>query len=319
MKRFTKKLIAFLGIFAVLLLTFDLLSATERFRGVFATLTDSSDYEEGAEREVTAYLAKSRTPGSYTKLLVGDSVCAQMTEAFFDCNQQYCLVGNNRALTMAGEYLLVKEFLETHENVSEVWLMTGPDLLQTSIDATYSYSYVVLPFLQADLLGELDEETAEEMEETFGSFFLKKPVAELIAGSAVNRKLYLNYVKEREEALEKGESRENQTVGMSDLAERYLRKIYELCDAQGVACYLIPDPLADTPARRKQVEQIRQDFETRGLERLFPDYFSEITYYPADQFSDGIHFGRPYNTKEVYREKLRELYLDRGYLDGFQI
>lgn len=62
MKRFTKKLIAFLGIFAVLLLTFDLLSATERFRGVFAALTDSSDYEEGAEREVTAYLAKSRTP-----------------------------------------------------------------------------------------------------------------------------------------------------------------------------------------------------------------------------------------------------------------
>ena len=53
MKRFTKKLIAFLGIFAVLLLTFDLLSATERFRGVFAALTDSSDYEEGAEREVS--------------------------------------------------------------------------------------------------------------------------------------------------------------------------------------------------------------------------------------------------------------------------
>ena len=240
MKRFTKKLIAFLGIFAAVLLALDLLSATERFRGAFAVLTDSSGYEEEAEREVSAYLAKSRMPGSYTKLLVGDSVCAQMTEAFFDCNQQYCLVGNNRALTMAGEYLLVKEFLETHENVSEVWLMAGPDLLQTSIDATYSYSYVVLPFLQADLLDELDEETAEEMEETFGSLFLKKPVAELIAGSAVNRKLYLNYVKEREEALEKGESRENQTVGMSDLAERYLRKIYELCDAQGVACYLIP-------------------------------------------------------------------------------
>ena len=52
--------------------------------------------------------------------------------------------------------------------------MAGPDLLQTSIDATYSYSYVVLPFLQADLLGELDEETAEEMEETFGSFFPEK-------------------------------------------------------------------------------------------------------------------------------------------------
>ena len=119
--------------------------------------------------------------------------------------------------------------------------------------------------------------------------------------------------------MEKGESRENQTDGMSDLAERYLRKIYELCDAQGVACYLIPDPLADTPARRRQVEQIRQDFETRGLNWLFPDYFSEITYYPANQFLDGIHFGRPYNTKEVYREKLRELYLDRGYLDGFQI
>ena len=92
MKRFIKKLIAFLEIFAVLLLILDLLSATERFRGVFAVLTNSSGYEEGAEREVAAYLAKSRTPGSYTKLLVGDSVCAQMTESFFACNQQDCLV-----------------------------------------------------------------------------------------------------------------------------------------------------------------------------------------------------------------------------------
>lgn len=225
MKRFTKKLIAFLGIFAVLLLTFDLLSATERFRGVFATLTDSSDYEEGAEREVAAYLAKSRTPGSYTKLLVGDSVCAQMTEAFFDCNQQYCLVGNNRALTMAGEYLLVKEFLEMHENVSEVWLMAGPDLLQTSIDATYSYSYVVLPFLQADLLGELDERPQRKWRDV-RKLFPEKPVAELIAGSAVNRKLYLNYVKEREEAAKKGKSGDDRTDGMSDLAERYRMKIY---------------------------------------------------------------------------------------------
>lgn len=82
MKRFTKKLIAFLGIFAAVLLALDLLSATERFRGAFAVLTDSSGYEEEAEREVSAYLAKSRMPGSYTKLLVGDSVCAQMTEAF---------------------------------------------------------------------------------------------------------------------------------------------------------------------------------------------------------------------------------------------
>lgn len=87
----------------------------------------------------------------------------------------------------------------------------------------------------------------------------------------------------------------------------------------GGACYLTPIRWQIHRRAAKQVEQIRQDFETRGLERLFPDYFSEITYYPADQFSDGIHFGRPYNTKEVYREKLRELYLDRGYLDGFQI
>ena len=68
MKRFTKKLIAFLGIFAAVLLALDLLSATERFRGAFAVLTDSSGYEEEAEREVSAYLAKSRMPGSYTKL-----------------------------------------------------------------------------------------------------------------------------------------------------------------------------------------------------------------------------------------------------------
>ena len=80
MKRFTKKLIAFLGIFALLLLTFDLLSATERFRGVFAALTDSSDYEEGAEAFFSA-LETGLTPEEQKK---DKSTMPGMSENPFD-------------------------------------------------------------------------------------------------------------------------------------------------------------------------------------------------------------------------------------------
>lgn len=314
MKKFITKMILFLCIFGAIVLGLDVLSAREPFRGWFAYITESSDYPAGAD-EVAMYISQIREEGDYSKLVVGDSVCYQMTNGLRDLNREYSLVGNNRAVTIAGEYLLVKEFLDTHEGITDVYVIVGMDALQTSIDVNYGYQYVAIPFLRDELLDGLEEDTIDEMEDTFGRFFMQKTVAELIGDSSVNRKLYLNYIKEHA-VIDPDAGNE---IVMSDLAADYLYKIYDLCEEYGATMHLHPTPIMDNPWRYSQAKALAKDFEARGLSELFPNFFDEIIYYPEEQFVDGIHFGEPYNEQSQLNQKLREMYLDRGFLEGLEL
>ena len=314
MKRFCKKMILFAVLFCTILLLLDVLSVREPFRKWFALLTDSYDYYYSLDtvHEVKdVYLRMVREEGGYTKLVVGDSVCHQMLNDLHEVNTDYCIAGNNRALSMAGEYLLVREFLELHEGVTDVYLIVGLDFLQTEIDETFGFGYVVAPFVQEGMLDNLDEETIAEIKKKFGRAVTQKQVVDWIEYSPINRKLYLSYLRDR--AMMRPYTGE---VRLSDIAADYLVKTKELCEEYGAKLYLLPDPLADSESRHAQAEMLWEDFSARGLDELFPDYFEEINYYPEEQFEDDIHFGEPYNTREVLNQRLQELYLDRGYLDG---
>lgn len=315
MKRFIGKLIIFVCIFAVIVLGLEVLSTKAPYRGWLAFLTESGDYPAGEEGEVEQYIGQIREEGAYTRLVVGDSVCYQMTNGLRDINGDYSLVGNNRALTIAGEYLLIQEFFNTHENITDVYVIVGLDMLQTSVDITYGYQYVVIPFSRMGLIQNLDEELTEEMEGTFGKFFMQKYVAESIGNSSVDRKLYLNYLKEKYAKI----PYEDPERAISDTAYRYLLKIADLCEEQGATLHLLPDPLADNDYRHDQAERLKKDFEELGLTELFPNYFDEIMYYPEEQFIDGIHFAPPYDEQQELNRKLQEIYLDRGYMEGLEL
>ena len=311
MRRFVAKSILFCALFGMLVFCMACLSATERFREVFAYLTESSDYYAGPEDEVAEYIGFVREEGDYTRLIVGDSVCNQMLNNMHDRNTEYCIAGNNRALTVAGEYLLVREFLELHEGITDVYLIIGLDALQADIDTTYGYGYVVIPFLRERMLQNLEEETLDEVEERFGYLFVQRPVAMLVGNSSVNRKLYSTYIKDHTPVVPY-----TGQIELSNLAATYLVKINTLCEEYGAVLHLLPDPLADNESRHIQEEGLKIDFAVRGLDELFPNYFNEIMFYPDEQFGDGIHFGEPYNEQSVMNEKIREMYLDHGYLDG---
>lgn len=133
----------------------------------------------------------------------------------------------------------------------------------------------------------------------------------MVERSAVNQKLYLNYL--RDKAAEKVFTGD---IRLSEIAARYLVKIHELCRENGAVLHLLPDPLSEGFDRFVQAEELQDDFEDRGLSSLFPNYFEEVSYYPEEQYGDGVHFGEPYNTREALNQKVQELYLDRGYLEG---
>lgn len=77
---------------------------------------------------------------------------------------------------------------------------------------------------------------------------------------------------------------------ISDITKNYLRKIDSLCRAQNIQFYLLPAPVEDTLESYQQMERIETEFEERGLNQIFPDYFEQIQYYPEKEFGDHTHF-----------------------------
>lgn len=311
MKKFVGKMGLFLCLFLAVLLLLDLLSAKPPFRGWLAALTKSSDYPVG-EMEVDDAIRKVEKQSAATKLVIGDSVCKQLFDGLAEKNEDYCFAGNNRAVTMAGEYVLIKDFLEHHENIKEVYLLVGMDALQAELDVDFGYQYVVLPFGNAGLLPEFKEETEREMKELYGAFFLQEPVIKLVGESSVNRKLYLNYLKDT--GMRKSAEEINGKI--SENTARYLPEIAALCKENGVDFYLLPTVIADEEDRHSQAELLEKSVVEQGLEIYFTEYFCNITYYPSEQFCDGVHFGGEFDNQRAFNEKIREVYVEKGYLSG---
>lgn len=312
MAKLVKKSLLLCGIMTVILLGFFVLSATETYRDKLAFWTMSGDYPAG-KGEVEAYIAQAQSDMPYTKLILGDSVCNQMLNDLQEYNDEYCIIGNNRGLTMAGQYLLLNEFLKWHENVTDVYIIVGLDALESEIDITYGYQYVVVPFSRIDVLDSLEAETLEEMSDTFGFWALQPKVAEVIGDSSVGRKLYLNYLKQKNTNVSETDAEYGE---LSNTTIVYLEKMYEMCEQQNITLHLLPDPLADNSLRYEQAQLLEEDFKRTGLSEHFSEYFSLIHYYPNEEFMDGVHFGELYDTQEIFNNKIREIYMDAGYLEG---
>lgn len=272
MTKLIRKSLLLCVIVGVILLLFFVLSAKDSYREKVALWTMSGEYPAG-KGETEGYIDHVQEQNSDTKLILGDSVCNQMFNHLQEYNDDYCIVGNNRGLTMVGQYLLLNEFLKAHENVTDVYVIVGLDALESKIDITYGYQYVVVPFTRIGALNNLEKETIDEMSDLFGAWALQPEVAKIIGDSNPARKLYLNYLKEKygEETPTHAEYGE-----LSDTTILYLTKMHEMCEARNIALHLLPDPLADNDLRHEQKQLLKEEFERTGLDAYFPDYFSMI-------------------------------------------
>ena len=313
MKKFYTKLIVFVVVLLVLFLGFEYLSVSEDYRMFIAKITRSEEYitENTGADEIKPYIAKVQEKNEYTKLIIGDSVCHQMYNGLQEYNEDVCIVGSNAAITLAGQYILAEQFLENHENATDIYLILIPTAFRQSFDTTYGYQYTVMPFVETDTLQLLDTNTIEQMESVYGRLFMNKNIVWLIDRSAVNRKIYLN-------ELQKWAKVEDEGV-VSNASVQYIDKLKKLCDEKGVNLHLYPGPFADTEKMHDFVEnRFAEEYADTIIYQYYPDYVNQIRYYPEEQFGDGIHFGGAWANQEAYNEKIKEMYEGTELLEDLQ-
>lgn len=307
MRKFYTKTIIFLLLLVLLVGLFDYISLKDPWRKVVAVYTDSEEFisvNVGAS-EIKPYIEKVQTKDNTTKLIIGDSVCKQMFDGLQEYNPDICITGSNAAIAMSGQYILAKEYIENHPNATDIYMFLLPGSLSTSYDTTWGYQYTVMPWVETDTLKLLDANTIEIMESVYGSFFMKPVIVELIDKSAVNRKLYLNMLDDTKEGY--------QQKSRFEIADQYIKKIFDLCQEKGIKLHLEPCPVVNS--QRESMENIKEEYKETWLYTQFPDYLEEVLYYPDEEARDGVHFGGEYATQECYNEKIKKIFKETKFLE----
>lgn len=256
--------------------------------------------------QIKPVIDKVREKNGKTKLILGDSVCKQMYEGIEPFNEDTCVAGCNQAISMSGQYILLKEFLESHENVSDVWMIIHPSSIFTDLSKELGYIYGILPYVEKEDLNYLDNETIIRIEKSFGAFSTNTEFAEFVDKSAVGRKLYLNLLKDYGTI---------KPAGDEPHGVKYLKKMKYLCDEKDIEMHLLPVPINDLDKTKEMVEGMPERFQKNGLDVMFPDFCRRIHMYPIEQFGDGSHFAVEYITAEEFINKTNEIFEGDSFLE----
>lgn len=311
MKKFYLNAVLFFSLFLVTLMFFDYLSIAEKSRSIIAEWTNSTSFITGSvgPDEIKPYIIKAQTPDDSTKLIIGDSVCRQMFSGLQEYNSDFTIIGSNGAITMAGQYILAKEYLDSHSEVSDIFLIVLPESLGRTFDTKLGYQYVVMPFAETDTLKDLDRDTIEIMQSVYGNAFMNPQVVYAIDRSGVNRKLYLNLLEE----YASGHVLKNHF----ELADQYVYKIYELCQERGVTFHMYPCPVSET--KKEYVDNLTVEYESSKIFEINPYFLESVYYYPSEQSADGTHFSGDYANRECYNEKIRIMLEGEEILDMLKL
>lgn len=311
MKRFCIQIIKTGLFFLTAVLLTLIISSFPGCNTLLGRLTNSMSYVQvnTGPSEILPFIEKARTPDSATKLIVGDSVCRQLFNGLEKYNPEICICGTNAAISTCGQYVLISEYLRTHQNVTDVFLIMSPGSLASELNTEWSYPYAVMPFAESGTLHLMHQKTLQQMRQRFGSLFLKDSIVNLIDRSPMNRKLYLNLQQQLDRT---------QGEPLFSMADLYIPLLYDMCKNSGIAFHLLPTPQAaidneNTPSTMETA------YYTTKTSQLFPDFYSQICTYPKEMFHDGVHFSGEYAQQEELNKRITEMYLKTGLISELRL
>ncbi len=314
MKKIIVRIIIYLIPLTALILLIDLASFTDVGDRFLSRIFISQNYRHVGSVQISPAIKATQAESTHTKIVLGDSMTNHVFNEFADQNEDYLLLGTNLAVTLDGQYILSKLFLDTHPEATDVYLIMLPLSFSGRYDSPQSYSYLIEPFGRAQTLTFLSDDTLNGMKEYYGPFFLNKNVIRFLDGSSINNKLYLYYLqKQRQQA-----DHDNEAM-ISDEAAYYLKEIDKLCKERKVTFHLLPAPVSASADNADRISRLKQAAaEDPELSALFKKYFDCITLYPEHMFPDGNHFGGEYADPDIYSDCIDDLQERSGELKGLK-
>ena len=226
--------------------------------------------------EVYWSIFKSKKKKQVKKLLIGDSVGKQLYDNYKYNDSIYSLACN-QAITIAGHYFLLNNFLQTNNDQlpQEVIMIYSPTAFRNNVDI-YAFQYFLKPFYNAEYKGLMDNYLSNRIKEIPFYYTTQLPYMKTS-----------NYSPEYQLA-------EEEYGIFSPLSKIYLEKIVQLCEEKNIAFRLEPVPV--TKISKENIEKLKQN--KTNIPDINPDileqYFNKIAYFEDTLFRDKVHFKREY-------------------------
>lgn len=219
------------------------------------------------------------------KLLLGDSVGNQIFNVNNYNDSLYSLC-SNQAITLAGNYFLLKNFLETNPTTEgiEVALIFTPFTLQNDLNQIFTFHYFLKSFNISDYGKEFTSKTHEQINKIPYSYLAQFPPIK-----------YSNWAPAYEPTPNA------KTAGIiSDFNAEYLLKIQDLCEKRNIKlnafCPAIPLSKKDTVTKIKVAT-----LPNVSLKSIFEHYWDTLELLDDQLFVDGVH----YNLEKVNLNNLK--------------
>lgn len=232
---------------------------------------------EGGEVRVAVKKSKTRTNRRIKKLILGDST----GHALYPSENTYDSIVSlacNQAITMAGQFFLLKNYLETNKDnlPTEIILLFTPGTFDNDVDI-FAYHYFLKPFPLYEYKSLYTPHLNERIKSIPFYWTANLPFIQTT-----------NYTPSIAVPTEV----ERQSI--SELSLEYLLKIDSLTKQYGVPYSIRSTPVRDD--RKSRVEDILQDLlniSDPGIKEKMREYVQSVEYYPSELFFDDVHLSSP--------------------------
>ncbi|MHA8065588.1 hypothetical protein V7S76_02785 [Aquirufa sp. ROCK2-A2] len=256
MKKFLRDIATFVSLFLVLFHIYPEISFyTEYYK------------KNVAGTEIYEAITQSLSKHKQKKLVIGDSVGKQILDEEID-SSKYISLCTNQAISMAGQFILLNNYISNGNNIDEVILIMHPLSFRNNLNQNFTYNYFIKPFYTEENKKYLDSYTVNQIKQ-IPFFYLA------------------NYHPIKVSLWSPDYPTEKTTIGISTISKIYLSKIIQLCESKGIKLSILSPPINED--LRKEIGQIQQEILLANPTYLKP-YIAGIHYYSKKYYlPDNIH------------------------------
>lgn len=218
--------------------------------------------------EVYHSIIKSRCKKKTKTLILGDSVGRQIYNNY-NFNDSIYSLASNQAITLAGQYFLLKDFLCCNDDHPQfVYLIFTPGSLSNDIDE-YGYQYFLKPMNTHHYRSMMNVHLVSRIKEVPLSWLSQFPLVK-----------YTNWTPK------KHVTRTPCNRLFSSLNLEYLDSIENICNKNDIILHLIA-----APSRVSDSNYFCQMAQNENLEnKHIEEYIHSMQFFPDSVFVDGTHY-----------------------------
>ena len=231
--------------------------------------------------EIYSAIRKSKLKSVKKTLLLGDSVGKQL---FSKDNKNYNSLTTNQAISIAGNYFLLKNYLNAGNTIESLVIIYHPQSFLNNLDQKFTYHYFLKPFFNNYYNKYFSNNLFTQIKKIPNKNYLSIPS---IKATNWSPSFHLSNKSITTETDDVDNYVKNKSYYLSPISIEYLNMIKSLSIKHRFSIKLLPPPISTN--KKINLISFQNETEKTDLIEEFKFYLNNLYYIDDNYFVDGIH------------------------------